>query len=400
MVELRARIGRRTLREDISTRISKVQNWLLDKQLDDHSWHGSPWHTAKVIIGLVDTGIDPDHPKLIRAYEWLVRVADETRPREVNWEGWTWDTALVVRAIQRLDVPNKQEYVSRAMTWLKREEERSIAEGTPALYFGRCYTAQVILAMGETDDGDSELLDFFVDFLKSQQERNGSWVNSFDTAQIIEALVAANVHREAPNWVVERNGLRYKGGIDRAVEWIEVHQTVFGNWDGLTWPTAWLLRAYLLAARKYNPRVAKYGLGWLFSQCSGTNDSWFHEQARSASAIKTLQVALDRLSPSSGINLDVPQSQFFISVPEDKRWKERTARLTDEYLLREELRTAKAKLALWRRGVLIACGLIGMAVSVAVAVWAYFHAYDVVVYVSALSAFAALMVALFPVVRR
>jgi len=291
-----------TMRDVLEERITGVQNWLLQRQLSEGCWKGSPWHTAKIIMTLIDTGVDPNYPKFKVAYKWLIDNREQASPSEVNWEGWTWDTALVVRCLKRLKFPDTEKYISQAIRWMRIRERRDIEAPTMASYFGRCYTAQVVMALVEcgVDVKDQDLL-FFIHTLQQQQEPDGGWITSFDTAQIVEALVKANVER---NWIVQQRGEAYEGGLDRAVKWFEKKQNRFGNWDGLTWPTAWALRAYLLTAQNYNPKVVTLALVWLLEQQASKNPSWFHEQGRSATAMLTLKVALDCLSRKKDPNLD------------------------------------------------------------------------------------------------
>ncbi len=39
----------------IAQRIDRAQRWLLSQQLENGSWANSSWHTAKIILALVDT---------------------------------------------------------------------------------------------------------------------------------------------------------------------------------------------------------------------------------------------------------------------------------------------------------------------------------------------------------
>ncbi len=326
-----------TMRDVLEERITGVQNWLLQQQLPEGCWKGSPWHTAKIIIALIDTGVDPAHPKFKNAYDWLINNREQVSSSEVQWEGWTWDTALVVRFLKRLKFPDTEEYISQAIKWMRVRERRDIEAPTMASYFGRCYTAQVVMALVECGVGAKDQdLQFFIHTLQQQQEPDGGWITSFDTAQIVEALIKAKVER---TWIVQQRGEAYEGGLDHAVKWFEKKQNRFGNWDGLTWPTAWALRSYLLAAQNYNPKVVTLALVWLLEQQASKNASWFHEQGRSATAMLTLKVALDCLSRKKDPNLDpdMRRTLFYLGFEKFSRDEEARIEESDEAKSRKSI---------------------------------------------------------------
>ena len=145
----------RKMREVIQERIDNVQRWLLAQQHENGSWNNSAWHTAKIIIALVDTGISSDHPQLEKAYHWLAdqkvnEGLDKEKHKLISWENWTWDTALVLRAISRLEISGKTELIEAGLRWMISAEKDTLNAGDIAVSFGRCYTAQTILAILET----------------------------------------------------------------------------------------------------------------------------------------------------------------------------------------------------------------------------------------------------------
>lgn len=333
-----------TMKDIIEERIHSVQGWLLQQQRLDNSWKGSAWHTAKIMMALVETGVNPEHPKIKEGYQWLIDNREQRSATEVNWEGWTWDTALVVRCFKKLNYLDTDEYITKALKWMVDQERRDIEAPTPATYFGRCYTAQVVMALAECGiDPDDEDLKFFVNTLQQQQEPDGGWINNFDTAQIVEALIKAN---SSYTWKIQHHEEVFEGGLNHAVTWMEKQQSRFGNWDGLTWSTAWTLRSYLLAAKKYNPKVITLALGWLLEQQSSRNPSWFNEQGRTATAIITLRTVLNRLDNRIDPNLDLNmrRAQFYLGFEKFSREDEQRIEESEETVLKREINNLSVKL--------------------------------------------------------
>ncbi|MGB7084808.1 MAG: squalene--hopene cyclase, partial [Phormidesmis sp.] len=96
------------------------------------------WDTALVMRSLTDSGLDPDHPALVKAGEWLL---DKQILSTGDWAvknpqglpgGWAFefenrfypdvdDTAVVVMALQEVTLPNaalKQAAIDRAARWI------------------------------------------------------------------------------------------------------------------------------------------------------------------------------------------------------------------------------------------------------------------------------------------
>lgn len=108
----------------------------------DHYWTQpciSPvWDTALVMRSLVDSGITPDHPALVRGGEWLIekQILDygdwSVKNRRGKPGGWAFefdnryypdvdDTAVVVMALQPVKLPDealKREAIARAVAWI------------------------------------------------------------------------------------------------------------------------------------------------------------------------------------------------------------------------------------------------------------------------------------------
>jgi squalene-hopene/tetraprenyl-beta-curcumene cyclase len=96
------------------------------------------WDTALVMRSLVDSGLSPDHPALVRGGEWLLQQQIFTygdwavKNRQGKPGGWAFefinrfypdvdDTAVVVMALNAVPLPNetlKQQAIERAIAWI------------------------------------------------------------------------------------------------------------------------------------------------------------------------------------------------------------------------------------------------------------------------------------------
>jgi squalene-hopene/tetraprenyl-beta-curcumene cyclase len=96
------------------------------------------WDTALVMRSLVDSGLEPDHPALVKAGEWLLekQILDYGDWAVKNHQGkpgaWAFefdnrfypdvdDTAVVVMALQAVQLPNeslKQKAIARSVDWI------------------------------------------------------------------------------------------------------------------------------------------------------------------------------------------------------------------------------------------------------------------------------------------
>lgn len=97
------------------------------------------WDTAWVMRSLVESGLDPDHPTMVRAGEWLLskQILDygdwSVKNRQGQPGAWAFefenrfypdvdDTAVVVMALDAVKLPNeklKQAAIARAVKWIE-----------------------------------------------------------------------------------------------------------------------------------------------------------------------------------------------------------------------------------------------------------------------------------------
>jgi squalene-hopene/tetraprenyl-beta-curcumene cyclase len=267
------------------------------------------WDTGLALTALLDAGVAPDHPKVLRAAEWLlgeeIRVRGDWSVRRPSLEpgGWAFefandgypdtdDTAEVVLALRRLrgSYLSVSAAVERGVRWVTgmqskdggwgafdADNTRELAYKLPFCDFGAVIdppsadvTAHVVEMLAEVGQGDTESCRRGVQWLLDAQEPDGSWFGRwgcnyvYGIGAVVPALVAAGIEPDAIP-------------VRRAVEWLVAHQNDDGGWgedmrsyDDPAWAgrgtstasqTAWALMA-LHAAGSHTDAAAR-GIAWL-----------------------------------------------------------------------------------------------------------------------------------------
>jgi squalene-hopene/tetraprenyl-beta-curcumene cyclase len=271
------------------------------------------WDTALAIIALRDAGLEPDHPALIKAAEWLLdeQITDfkgdwAVRRPHAPPGGWAFeyhnlnypdidDTAIVALALKRVAHPNLgriEQALRDASDWLIAMQSRDggwgafDADNTQALIrklpfcdFGEVIdppsadvTAHVVeLLAPEQGDAARASTAAGMAWLDREQERDGSWfgrwgVNHvYGTWSVLTAFQAAGIRVDDPR-------------IKRAAAWLKECQNADGGWgedcrsyvdpawigrgESTASQTAWALIA-LQAAGESDSAEARRGLEWL-----------------------------------------------------------------------------------------------------------------------------------------
>jgi len=270
------------------------------------------WDTALAVVALRDGGVAADDEAIVLAADWLL---DEEVHRRGDWAvrrpqleagGWAFefendnypdidDTAEVVLALRRVAHPDParvEQAIARAVNWVEgmqttgggwgafdADNTRALARQIPFLDFGEVIdapsadvSAHVLEMLVAVECGDDDVARSGLQWLLSEQERDGSWfgrwgVNHvYGTGAALPALAAMGV-----------------AGDDRrvrdAVRWLEDHQNDDGGWgedprsyDDPAWvgrgastasQTAWALLALLAADERSD--VVDRGALWLAS---------------------------------------------------------------------------------------------------------------------------------------
>ena len=267
------------------------------------------WDTGLVQIGLLDSGMRPDHPAIQRATRWLVKEQVLTggdwqvKNKKTPPGGWAFefhndiypdidDVAEVVMALNGarldgLDDEARAEAIGRGVHWVlsmqskdggwgafDKDNTRSLLTRIPFSDFGEALdppsadvTAHVVEMLGKLGyTKQSPPVQRAYEYLRREQEAEGPWFGRwgvnyiYGTGAVLPALEAIGEDMHAP-WV------------RRAVEWLLDHQNGDGGWGegcgsyvdpslmgrGPSTPsqTAWALMALLSAGEALNPATEK-----------------------------------------------------------------------------------------------------------------------------------------------
>ncbi len=278
------------------------------------------WDTALAMVALGDAGVDPDHPAMRRATDWL--LAEEigvrgdwaiTRPRTPAG-GWAFefdndlypdidDTAEVVLALRKASPGARSTVgtgstaagvelaVRRSLAWISgmqsadggwgafdADNTRELAYRLPFCDFGAVIdppsadvTAHVVEMLAKETGAADPRVQRGVGWLLAAQEADGSWFGRwganyvYGIGAVLPALVAAGVQPD-------------NSPIRRAVQWLGAHQNADGGWgedlrsySHPSWigrgrstasQTSWALLA-LDAAGETTSGPARAGIAWL-----------------------------------------------------------------------------------------------------------------------------------------
>ncbi|MFQ5880664.1 MAG: squalene--hopene cyclase, partial [Dehalococcoidia bacterium] len=270
------------------------------------------WDTALAIIGLLDAGLPPDHPALVRAGRWLLKEQIlaggdwQVKNRRGRPGGWAFefhndiypdtdDASEVMMALHRTRLPEaeaKERALRRGLQWLLSMQSRNGGWGSFDVDNTRGYMAQIPFAdFGAALDPPTEdvtahivemlgILGFDASFpplaralayLRRTQEADGAWwgrwgVNYiYGTGAVLPALRAVG------------EGMSQEH-VRRAVRWLEAHQNADGGWGescasyadptlrgqgaSTASQTAWALLA-LLAAGDVDSEATRRGIAYL-----------------------------------------------------------------------------------------------------------------------------------------
>jgi squalene-hopene/tetraprenyl-beta-curcumene cyclase len=188
--------GRRPLAPLRRLALRRAIAWILERQEDDGSWGGiqPPWVWS--LIALHAYGLPLDAPAIRRGLAGLdtFTISDDAGRRIEACQSPVWDTALAVIALLDAGLEPSHPAVSRAAEWLARREIRHrgdwakrrprLAPGGFAFEFENDWhpdiddTAEVVMALRRAGTG-ADAAHRGIDWMIGMQSRNGGWA-AFD----------------------------------------------------------------------------------------------------------------------------------------------------------------------------------------------------------------------------
>jgi squalene-hopene/tetraprenyl-beta-curcumene cyclase len=222
------------------------------------------WDTAWAIRALVESGIEPDNPSLVRAGQWtidkqILAYGDwAVKNKQGTPGGWAFefenrfypdldDSAVVVMALGDLKMPDekvKQGAIDRAVRWMETMQCR---DGGWAAF---------------DIDNDSDWLNLLpYSDLKATIDPNTADV----TARVLEMLGQCNLKMEDDR-------------LSRALAYLDREQENDGSWFGrwgvnYIYGTSGVLSALALIAPQTHRRQIERGATWLLN-CQNTDGGW------------------------------------------------------------------------------------------------------------------------------
>jgi len=226
------------------------------------------WDTALVIRAMVDSGMNPDHPALVRGGEWLIKkqILDYGDWAVKNTQGkpggWAFefdnrfypdvdDTAVVVMALNALQLPNerlKQQAIARAVDWIATMQ---CQEGGWAAF---------------DMDNNADWLNLIpYGDLKAMIDPNTADV----TARVLEMLFQLD---PATKRLISHQN------VERALDYLNGEQDNVGCWFGrwgvnYIYGTSGVLAALSLVIPQSHHLSIQHGAAWLVS-CQNPDGGW------------------------------------------------------------------------------------------------------------------------------
>ncbi|MFE4248485.1 squalene--hopene cyclase [Streptomyces sp. NPDC056910] len=269
------------------------------------------WDTCLAVIALADAGLPSDHPRLVKAADWMLR---EQIDRPGDWSvrrpqlasgGWAFefhndnypdidDTAEVVLALRRVrhpDTVRMEKAIERGVRWNLGMQSRNGAWAAfdvdntspfpnrlPFCDFGEVidppsadvtgHVVEMLAVEGMSHDPRTRR---GIEWLLAEQESNGAWFGRwgvnyvYGTGSVLPALTAAGLPPSHP-------------AVRRAVAWLESVQNDDGGWGedlrsyryedwkghgvSTASQTGWALMA-LLSAGERDSKAVERGAAWL-----------------------------------------------------------------------------------------------------------------------------------------
>ena len=268
---LNSLLALRTLNYDVDDPIiqrgfSAIDNFAIE---EENSYRIQPcispvWDTAWALRALVESGLDPEHPALVKGGKWLVdkQILDygdwKVKNKQGMPGGWAFefdnrfypdidDSAVVVMALAGVKLPkefHKQQAIARCVEWIATMQCK--AGGWAAFDLDNDQDWINLIPYGD---------------LKAMIDPNTADV----TARVLEMLSQCNLSMEASR-------------VERAIAYLRQEQESDGSWFGrwgvnYIYGTSSALSALALIAPKTCQQNINRGAAWLVS-CQNPSGGW------------------------------------------------------------------------------------------------------------------------------
>lgn len=284
------------------------------------------WDTGLSILALRAGGLEPNHPALVKAGDWLIRQQIfrdgdwKVRRKRTRPGGWAFqfdndyypdidDTAIVVMALNSIQLPDEEprrNALTEGFRWLRDmqssnggwaaydvDNDGALPNRIPFCDFGEVIdppsvdvTGHVLECFGNFGYDDAwDVTRKGVEYIKREQEHNGAFIGrwgvnyTWGTGAAIPGLKAIGIDMQQP-W------------IQKSLDWIEEVQNDDGGWGedclsygdakqeppGFSTPsqTSWALIA-LIAGGRVNSDSVEKGVEYLYDT-QQPDGSWIEEK--------------------------------------------------------------------------------------------------------------------------
>ena len=285
--------------------LKAVDNFALET--DDHYWMQpciSPvWDTALVIRSLVDSGLAPDHPALVRGGEWLLekQILDygdwAVKNRKGKPGAWAFefdnrfypdvdDSAVVVMALYAVQLPNeplKQAAIARAVDWIATMQ--CTPGGWAAFDINNDQDWLNAIPYGDlkamidpnTADVTARVLEMIGKLEGSQRSAVSSQRSALTQNSKLSSEAARSATQNSLPLPTPHSPLPTPS-LDRALAYLRAEQEPEGCWFGrwgvnYIYGTSGVLAALSLVAPKMHQQEIERGANWLVG-CQNADGGW------------------------------------------------------------------------------------------------------------------------------
>jgi squalene-hopene/tetraprenyl-beta-curcumene cyclase len=254
------------------------------------------WDTPWQITALLEAGISPDDPSLIKAGKWLItkqitNTYGDWRFKNPKAEpgGWSFefeneffpdvdDTIQVLHVLNKLAIPEKDAAIRRGLNWLlsmqnddggwgafDRNQKLTIVNKIPFSDHGACLdpsspdiTGRMLALLGEGESEFTHIIAKALSYLSRTQEDFGGWHGRWGVNYIYGTWCVLTGVSAVKDYAVLDN--KWQERIKRAVEWLKSIQHEDGGWSES--PDTYKERAYIPYPNGSKPRGVPSQTAW------------------------------------------------------------------------------------------------------------------------------------------